>query len=406
MSLNEEALELHRAHAGKLAVTPKVQISNDRDLALAYTPGVAEPCREIAANPDKVYEYTFKGNMVAIITDGTRVLGLGDIGPFAGLPVMEGKAALFKTFAGVDAFPLCLNTKDPEEFIRTVMAVAPVFGGINLEDIATPKCYAIEERLRHELDIPVFHDDQHGTAVAVSAAVLNALRLVGKPAGGVRIVVNGAGAAGTAIVRLLLEMKLGEVLVCDRPGILREDTPGLNEMQRQVAHRANPAGRTGSLDEAAKDADVLIGASSAGAFEPDLIRQMAEDPIVLALANPDPEISYADARAAGARVAGTGRSDAPNQVNNVLVFPGLFRGALDARAREINEAMKVAAAKAVADVVRGELAEDRIVPKPFDHRVAPAVAEAVAEAAVRTGVARVAVDPAEVAERTRRLAGI
>ena len=389
MDIKKAALELHQKSAGKISVALKVPVDNDYALALAYTPGVAEPCRVIHDHPEKVYDYTCKGNTVAIVSDGTRVLGLGNIGPKAAIPVMEGKAALFKAFSGVDAFPICLDTEDPDQIIAIVKALSPVFGGINLEDIATPKCYEIEDRLIKELDIPVFHDDQHGTAIVAVAAVLGAMRLLGKDLAAARVVVNGAGAAGTAITRLFYEMGAGHITLVDRVGILHSDIVGLNERQATLAAAVNAAGCSGSLTDAVTGADVLIGASMAGAFGADLISKMNQDAGVFALANPEPEISYADAKAAGARIAGTGRSDAPNQVNNVLVFPGLFRGALDVRASEINIEMKKAAARALSQVLcDDELSDDLIIPKPFDPRVVPAVAAAVAGAAKETGVAR------------------
>jgi malate dehydrogenase (oxaloacetate-decarboxylating) len=370
-------------------VALKVPVDSDYALALAYTPGVAEPCRAIHAHPETVYDYTCKGNTVAIVSDGSRVLGLGNIGPKAAIPVMEGKAALFKGFSGIDAFPICLDTQDPEQIIAIVKALSPIFGGINLEDIATPKCYEIEDRLIKELDIPVFHDDQHGTAIVAVAAVLGAMRLLGKDLKSAKVVINGAGAAGTAITSLFYEMGTGEITMVDRAGILNNGMSGLNERQAALAAATNPAGRSGSLADAVAGADVLFGASAAGAFSADLIRNMNKDAIVFALANPEPEISYADAKAAGARIAGTGRSDTPNQVNNVLVFPGLFRGALDVRANQINIQMKKAAARALAQVLSDdELRDDLIIPKPFDPRVVPAVAAAVAQAAKETGVAR------------------
>lgn len=387
--INKAALELHQKNAGKLSVALKVPVDSDYALALAYTPGVAEPCRAIHAHPETVYDYTCKGNTVAIVSDGSRVLGLGNIGPKAAIPVMEGKAALFKGFSGIDAFPICLDTQDPEQIIAIVKALSPIFGGINLEDIATPKCYEIEDRLIKELDIPVFHDDQHGTAIVAVAAVLGAMRLLGKDLKSAKVVINGAGAAGTAITSLFYEMGTGEITMVDRAGILNNGMSGLNERQAALAAATNPAGRSGSLADAVAGADVLIGASAAGAFSADLIRNMNKDAIVFALANPEPEISYADAKAAGARIAGTGRSDTPNQVNNVLVFPGLFRGALDVRANQINIQMKKAAARALAQVLSDdELRDDLIIPKPFDPRVVPAVAAAVAQAAKETGVAR------------------
>jgi len=389
VDIKKAALDLHQKNAGKIGVALKVPVDSDYALALAYTPGVAEPCRVIHDHPEKVYDYTCKGNTVAIVSDGTRVLGLGNIGPKAAIPVMEGKAALFKAFSGVDAFPICLDTEDPEQIIAIVKALSPVFGGINLEDIATPKCYEIEDRLIKELDIPVFHDDQHGTAIVAVAAVLGGMRLLGKDLGAAKVVINGAGAAGTAITRLFYEMGAGEITLVDRAGILHRDIAGLNERQAALAAVINAADCSGSLADAVNGADVLIGVSMAGAFGTDLINKMNKDAIVFALANPEPEIGYADAKAAGARIAGTGRSDTPNQVNNVLVFPGLFRGALDVRASEINIQMKKAAARALAQILRNdELSDDLIIPKPFDPRVVPAVAAAVASAARETGVAR------------------
>lgn len=389
VDIKKAALELHQKNAGKISVALKVPVDNDYALALAYTPGVAEPCRVIHDHPEKVYDYTCKGNTVAIVSDGTRVLGLGNIGAKAAIPVMEGKAALFKAFGGVDAFPICLDTEDPEQIIAIVKALSPIFGGINLEDIATPKCYQIEDRLIKELDIPVFHDDQHGTAIVAVAAVLGAFRLLNKDLAASKVVVNGAGAAGTAITRLFYEMGTGQIDLVDRAGILHGDIPGLNERQAKLAAAINAAGRRGTLADAVAGADVLIGVSMANAFNANLISKMHEDAVVFALANPEPEISYAEAKAAGARIAGTGRSDTPNQVNNVLVFPGLFRGALDVRASEINIQMKKAAARALAQVLRGdELSEELIIPKPFDPRVVPAISAAVAGAAKETGVAR------------------
>ena len=390
-NIKERTLEMHREHRGKLEVVPKVEICDTDSLSLAYTPGVAEPCREIAKNPDDVYTYTTKGNMVAIVTDGTAVLGLGDIGPAAALPVMEGKACLFKTFGGVDAFPICLDTKDPDEIVRAVQLIAPGFGGINLEDISAPRCFEIEQRLIELLDIPVFHDDQHGTAIIVLAGVLNALKVVGKRIEDVKIVQNGPGAAGTAIIHMLQVAGAKNIVAVDEHGILYPDRPaGLEGHKGRLAEETNPDKLTGGLAEAIRDADIFIGTSIAGALTPELAATMAKDAIVFAMANPTPEIMPDLAKQAGVRVIGTGRSDFPNQVNNVLAFPGIFKGALSVRARDINPAMKMAAAKAIAGLIPDdELNEENILPKAFDPRVADAVAAAVAQAARESGVARV-----------------
>jgi malate dehydrogenase (oxaloacetate-decarboxylating) len=408
MALREDALELHRSHQGKLAVQPKVKVENAADLSLAYSPGVAEPCKEIYLQRDRVYEYTAKGNLVAVVTNGTAVLGLGNIGAHAAIPVMEGKCVLFKAFAGVDAVPICLDTEDPDEVVRTVKLLEPQFGGINLEDIAAPHCFEIEERLKHELDIPVFHDDQHGTAIVTLAALLNALKVVGKRMQDVHVVLNGAGAAGIATVKLLLSAGVRHVILCDTRGAIYEGrAEGMNAVKEIIARNTNLERKTGMLADVIKGADVFIGLSAAGVLTADMVRSMNEDPIIFAMANPDPEIHPEEALALGARVVGTGRSDYPNQVNNVLAFPGIFRGALDTRAQAITEDMKVAAAHAIAALVSDdELRPDYILPKPFDPRVAPAVAAAVAQAAMASGVARVRVSPAEVAERTRQAASI
>lgn len=407
MTLKEEALALHKEHQGKITVCGKVAVKNAKDLSLAYSPGVAEPCREIHADQDKVYEYTAKGNMVAVVSNGTAVLGLGDIGAHAALPVMEGKAVLFKSFAGVDAFPICLDTKDPAEVIRTVKYLAPAFGGINLEDISAPSCFEIEDTLKKELDIPVFHDDQHGTAVVTLAGLLNALKVTGRKLAGSRVVFNGAGAAGLACARLLLAVGAKEIIICDREGAIYQGRGrGMNPAKEAIARVTNPGKLKGSLGDVIKGADAFIGVSTANVLTREMVASMAKDPIIFAMANPDPEIWPDEARAAGARVVGTGRSDYPNQVNNVLGFPGIFRGALDVRAREINQAMVVAAAHALADLIpENELNADYCIPRPFDRRVAPAVASAVARAALETGVARRRMDPEEVARRTRALAG-
>lgn len=401
MSVREAALALHRRNQGKLAVVSKVPLRTREDLSLAYTPGVAEPCKDIKADKSLVYEYTCKSNMIAVVTDGTRVLGLGDIGPEAAMPVMEGKAVLFKVFGDVDAVPICLDIKDPDKFIATVKLLQPSFGGINLEDISSPKCYDIEDALIKEMDIPVFHDDQHGTAIAALAAVIGALRFVGKELKTARIVLNGAGAAGSAIGRLLVAAGVEDLVVVDRLGALYAGMDGLNRVQAELAAKTNRRGVRGDLAVAAKGADVLIGVSAPHVFTPEIIKSMQRDSIVIAMANPVPETSYDAAKAAGARVVGTGRSDAPNQVNNVSVFPGLFRGLLDVRAKGVNDAIKLAAAQAIADLIPAEeLREDYVVPDVFDHRVAPAVAAAVAKAAMATGLARLTVDPEEVRRRT------
>ncbi|HPB66025.1 MAG TPA: NADP-dependent malic enzyme [Spirochaetales bacterium] len=401
MSLRDDALKLHRDHAGKLEIRSTVPLRDKADLSLAYTPGVAEPCLEIAARPDAVYEYCGKGNLVAVVSDGSAVLGLGDIGPAAAIPVMEGKAALFKAFGGVDAFPICLGTKDVDELVDTIARLEPVFGGVNLEDISAPRCFEVEARLKERMAIPVFHDDQHGTAIVLLAGLLNALKLVGKTMGELVVAINGAGSAGIAIARMLLAAGAGDVILSDIRGILRDgDESGLNRAQAEIAALTNRDKRRGLLADAMRGSDVFIGVSRANLVTRDMVRAMARDPIVFAMANPVPEIDPDEALAAGARVVGTGRSDRPNQVNNVLASPGVFRGALDARASDIDEAMKLAAAYAIAGVVPdGELREDYILPTPFDPRVAPAVARAVAKAAIDAGLARVAADPDAIAER-------
>ncbi|MDI3280350.1 MAG: malic enzyme-like NAD(P)-binding protein [Bacillota bacterium] len=406
MSLREEALELHRRYRGKIQVCGRFPLRTAHDLSLAYTPGVAEPCREIHRQPEEVFTYTARGNLVAVVTDGTAVLGLGDIGPLAALPVMEGKALLFKAFAGVDAFPLCLQTADVDEIVRVVTALSPSFGGINLEDISAPRCFEIERRLQEALDIPVFHDDQHGTAVVVLAALFNALQVVGREMREVRVVVNGAGAAGVAIARLLLRVGVGDLVLCDREGALIPGRGrGMNPVKEELAALTNREGRRGSLAEVLRGAEVFIGVSGAGVLTGEMVARMAPRPVVFALANPDPEIDPRLAREAGAAVVATGRSDFPNQVNNVLGFPGIFRGALDARATAINEEMKLAAARAIASLVEAkDLERGCIIPAPLDRRVAPAVAAAVAQAAVESGVARARPSPEEVAARTRQLA--
>ena len=389
MDYNKLSLELHEEHKGKIGVVSKVPVKTRDDLSTAYTPGVAEPCRRIHDNESDVYRYTSKGNLVAVVTDGTAVLGLGDIGPSAALPVMEGKAILFKTFADIDAFPICLDTKDPDEIVKTVKYLAPTFGGINLEDIAAPRCFEIESRLRAELDIPVFHDDQHGTAIVVTAGLKNALKLVGKRTEDVKIVINGAGAAGISICRLLMRAGYGDITLISSKGALAVGEPWMNPVQAEMAKVTNPRGERGKLRDVIANKDVFIGVSVAGVMDTEMVRSMARDPIVFAMANPTPEIMPDAAKAGGARVIATGRSDFPNQINNVLVFPGIFRGALDARATDISEEMKLAAADAIASIVTDDkLAEDYIIPDAFDKSVAPAVAAAVANVAAAQGIVK------------------
>lgn len=388
MDIMKKALDMHGYYNGKLEVISKVPVQDAYDLSLAYSPGVAAPCIEIEKNPSLVYDYTMKGNMVAIVSDGTAVLGLGDIGPKAALPVMEGKAILLKRFANVDAFPICLDTKSTDEIVSIVKALAPTFGGINLEDISAPRCFEIEDRLRQECDIPVFHDDQHGTAIVVGAGMLNANRIVKKDIETMKIVINGAGAAGIAILRILVQMGYKNIYMCDTKGIIYEGrAEGMNPIKEAVAHLTNPEKQHGTLEDALVGADVFIGVSVANLLTKAHIESMNEDPIVFALANPNPEITYENAKAWGVRIMGTGRSDYPNQINNVLAFPGIFRGALDVRATDINEAMKVAAVEAIASLVSDEeLNEEFIVPKSFDERVVEIVSRAVSGAAVESGV--------------------
>lgn len=381
MDYAKAALEMHKEYRGKLEVTSKIALKTKDDLSTAYTPGVAEPCLKIKENKKEAYTYTAKGNLVAVVSDGTAVLGLGDIGPEAAMPVMEGKAILFKEFGGVDAFPICLDTKDTEEIIETVKRIAPSFGGINLEDISAPRCFEIEQRLEEELDIPVFHDDQHGTAIVTTAALLNALKIVGKKIDEIKVVLNGPGSAGTAIAKMMLHAGVKHMLICDRTGILREDRERMTPHKMELARLTNPEKVSGGLKEAIVDADVFVGVSTAGALTVDMVKTMNKDAIVFAMANPTPEIMYEEAKAAGVRVMATGRSDYPNQINNVLVFPGLFRGALDCRARNITYKMKLAAAYAIAGLINDEeLNEEYVIPSAFDSRVAQAVAHAVEEA--------------------------
>lgn len=388
MNIREASLQKHYEWHGKVEVVSRAPITSREELSLAYTPGVAEPCLAIQADPDKSFQLTRRANLVAVVTDGTAVLGLGDIGPEAGMPVMEGKCALFKTFADVDAFPLCIRSRDTEEIVRTVSLLAGSFGGINLEDIAAPRCFEIEEKLKACCDIPVFHDDQHGTAVVVAAALLGALTVTGRDIAAARVVLNGAGSAGIAIARHLLNLGVKHLTLVDRFGIIDEGMPELNAAQAELACKTNRQHLRGTLADAVQGADVFIGVSAPGVLTGDMVRTMAEKPIVFAMANPTPEIMPEEALAAGAAVVGTGRSDYPNQINNVLAFPGIFRGALDCRARCINEEMKMAASRALADLVGSDLSAAYILPDALDKRVAPAVAAAVMQAARDTGVAR------------------
>lgn len=382
MDYNKAAIELHKKLKGKIEVTSRAATDDKDQLSVAYTPGVAEPCREIAKDIRKVYDYTRKGNLVAVVTDGSAVLGLGNIGPEAGMPVMEGKCVLFKNFADIDAFPICLDTNDVDEIVNTVKNIAPTFGGINLEDISAPRCFEIERRLQEDLDIPVFHDDQHGTAIVVSAGIINALRVVGKKIENVKIIINGAGSAGIAICKMLMNMGAKNIILVDKIGAICENMNGLNSEQEKMSKITNPEKLAGNLEDVIKDADVFIGVSAPNIVSKDMVRSMAEEPIVFAMANPVPEIMPNDAKEAGARVVGTGRSDFPNQINNVIAFPGIFRGALDAMASSITEEMKIAACNAIASLISDkELSEEYIIPKAFDPRVAPAVAKAVAKAA-------------------------
>lgn len=390
MDKKEFALSQHKKWHGKIEVISRAPVTNRDELSVAYTPGVAEPCIEISKNKDLSYEYTRRSNLVAVITDGTAVLGLGDIGPEAGMPVMEGKCALFKTFADVDAFPICVRSKDVDEIVNCVKLIAGSFGGINLEDISAPRCIEIERRLKEECDIPVFHDDQHGTAVVVLASVLNALKVVNKDITQIKAVVNGAGSAGMAITRLLVSRGLKNVIMCDKFGALYRGNEEMNPEQEKLAEITNPDNFKGQLKEAVKDADLFIGVSAPGVLTEEMIASMAKDPIVFAMANPVPEIMPDKAKAAGVRVIGTGRSDFPNQINNVLAFPGIFRGTLDVRASDINDEMKIAAAEAIASIIKDdELNEEYIIPDAFDKRVAEYVSKAVAKAARDTGVARI-----------------
>ncbi|MFP5110465.1 NAD(P)-dependent malic enzyme [Neobacillus sp. C211] len=404
--LRDEALKMHKEHQGKVGIYSKVAVHNAKDLSLAYSPGVAEPCLDIYADENKVYDYTSKGNLVAVVSNGTAVLGLGNIGPKAAMPVMEGKAVLFKSFADVDAFPICLATTDTDQIVETVKLLEPTFGGVNLEDIAAPQCFEIEDRLRKACEIPVFHDDQHGTAIVTAAGLINALKLADKKIEDIRVAVNGAGSAGVAIVKLLLHMGVKDVILCDTKGIIYEGRPvGMNRFKDKMAQMTNREQKQGTLGDALIDADVFVGVSAAGAVTKEMVSAMHRDPIIFAMANPVPEIMPDAAKEAGALVVGTGRSDFPNQVNNVLAFPGIFRGALDVRAKEINEEMKLAAVYAIAGLIsEDELHADYVIPDPFDPRVAAQVATAVAYTAMETGVAQRFINVEEIKQRLSALA--
>ena len=390
MNYSELSLEMHEKNRGKIEVISKVKIDTRDDLSIAYTPGVAEPCRKIHANKEDAYKYTSKGNLIAVVTDGSAVLGLGDIGPEAGMPVMEGKAILFKEFGNVDAVPICLNTNDVDEIVETVKRISPTFGGINLEDISAPRCFLIEKRLKEELDIPVFHDDQHGTAVVVSSGLINGLKLVNKKFEDIKVVVNGSGAAGGAIVQMLLGLGVKNLIMCDSKGIIYKGSPTNNWVKEELANLTNKDGLKGSLADAIVGADVFIGVSVGGALTKDMVKSMNKDSIIFAMANPTPEIFPEEAKEAGARIVGTGRSDFPNQINNVLAFPGIFRGTLDARASDINNRMNIAAAYAIADMVdEKDLTEDFIIPDALNKEVSINVAEAVRLEAIKSKLSRI-----------------
>ena len=388
MSIYEDSISFHEKLRGKIEVTSRVEVNSSRDMSITYTPGVAGPCLEIQKHPEKAYIYTRKWNTIAVVSDGTAVLGLGDIGPLASLPVMEGKSVLFKSFGDVDAFPIIINTKDVDEIVETVARISPSFGGINLEDISAPRCFEIERKLKERCDIPIFHDDQHGTAIVVLAGLLNALKLVRKKLSNIKVIVNGAGAAGNSVTRLLLSTGVKNIIMCDRTGALYDGMDRGDAEKKEISRLTNLERVKGTLEEVIKGADVFIGVSAPGVLSADMVRTMNKDSIVFAMANPTPEIFPEEAKKAGARIIGTGRSDYPNQVNNVLAFPGVFRGTLDVRAREINEEMKIAAAYAIAGAIsEGELNEDYIIPKSFNRAVQSKVAEAVRKAAIKSGAA-------------------
>jgi malate dehydrogenase (oxaloacetate-decarboxylating) len=389
MSIYEDSIIFHEKMRGKIEVASRVEVNTSQDMSITYTPGVARPCLEIQKHPEKAYIYTRKWNTIAVVSDGTAVLGLGDIGPLASLPVMEGKSVLFKSFGDVDAFPIIINTKDVDEIVETVVRISPSFGGINLEDISAPRCFEIERKLKERCDIPIFHDDQHGTAIVVLAGLLNALKLVGKKLSDIKVIVNGAGAAGNSVTRLLLSSGVKNIIMCDRSGALYDGMDRGDAEKKEISRLTNPERMQGSLEEVIKGADVFIGVSAPGVLSADMVGTMNKDSIVFAMANPTPEIFPDEAKKAGVRIIGTGRSDYPNQVNNVLAFPGVFRGALDVKAREINEEMKVAAAYAIAGAIsESELTEDYIIPKAFNRAVQSKVAEAVRKAAIKSGAAR------------------
>lgn len=404
MNLKEEALKMHKDNQGKLMVKTKVEVNDEHDLSLAYSPGVAEPCLEIEKNPETIYDYTNKANFVAVVSNGSAVLGLGDIGAAASMPVMEGKSVLFKEFGGVDAFPICLDESDPDKIIEIVKKMEAVFGGVNLEDIKAPQCFYIEDRLKEVLNIPVFHDDQHGTAIITLAGLINSLKIVDKKMEDIKVVVNGAGAAGVSIIKLLLSEGVKDIVALDSKGAIYQGRDRLNDSKEKLAEITNKENKKGDLAEIMKDTDVFIGVSVANLVSKEMVRSMNTDPIIFAMANPDPEILPEDAFEAGAKVVGTGRSDFPNQVNNVLAFPGIFRGALDVRAREINEEMKKAAAYALADLIgEDELEPDYVIPKPFDPRVGPHLAAAVAQAAIETNAARIKLSYEEELEKAKKI---
>ncbi len=405
MSIYDDALEMHEKYVGKISVISKVQINSEHDLAMAYSPGVAEPCRQIQKDPMLRYRYTSIGNMIAVVSDGSAVLGLGNIGALAGLPVMEGKCVLFKEFGAVNAFPLCLDSQDPDKIVETVKLLEPSFSGINLEDISAPRCFEIEDRLKKETGMIIFHDDQHGTAVVTTAGLINAMKITGKDYKDLKVIVNGVGAAGVSIIKLLINLGVKDIIACDSKGaIYKGRAEGMNESKNGIAEITNSGQLKGKLSDVIGGSNVFIGVSVAGQLTKEMINKMEKNPIIFALANPEPEISPEDAKAAGVNIISTGRSDYPNQVNNVLAFPGIFRGALDVRSSDINDDMKIAAAYAIAELVgEKELDYDYIIPKPFDLRIAPNVARNVAKAAIKTGVAKIKIDPDVVQKNAEEL---
>jgi malate dehydrogenase (oxaloacetate-decarboxylating) len=398
LNIYDDAIEMHEKYTGKISVISKVQVNNQHDLAMAYSPGVAEPCLRIQKDPMLRYKYTSIGNMIAVVSDGSAVLGLGNIGALAGLPVMEGKCVLFKEFGAVNAFPLCLGTQDADTIVETVKLLEPSFSGINLEDISAPRCFEIEQRLKKETNMIIFHDDQHGTAVVTTAGLINAMKLKGEKWQDLKVVINGVGAAGVSIIKLFLKLGIKDIIACDTKGAIYKNRPeGMNSSKNEIAELTNPEGIKGKLSDIIAGRNVFVGVSVAGVLTKEMVKKMDKNPVIFALANPEPEINVEDAKAAGINIIATGRSDYPNQVNNVLAFPGIFRGALDVRSTDINDDMKVAAAYAIAELVAdSEVSNDYIIPKPFDLRIAPNVAKKVAEAAIKTKVARLNIDPAEV----------